>query len=167
VKAMGHAAAETLAPKTVRAWRLRGVLTLLSTLLLVPVLAGLLSPWGVLISYDDSLNVREFYLYEATVGVMWESFINGRPPTGWKFQMAYGGFKINLIPGAYYDSYMHGWRIGIPLVYPTILLSILPILWVLPFYRRYKRRASGCCEYCGYSLQGLSERRCPECGKSF
>ena len=51
---------------------------------------------------------------------------------------------------------------------PVILFGVWPLLCFFrgPL-RRARRRAAGCCLSCGYSLTGLSERRCPECGTEF
>ncbi|MBN1342999.1 MAG: hypothetical protein JXQ73_09990 [Phycisphaerae bacterium] len=37
----------------------------------------------------------------------------------------------------------------------------------LLFWLESRRRAAGHCPACGYDLRGLSERRCPECGRQF
>lgn len=39
-------------------------------------------------------------------------------------------------------------------------------LWVRPLLRRGARRLRGLCEACGYRTLGLSNGRCPECGKT-
>ncbi len=51
---------------------------------------------------------------------------------------------------------------------PVILFGVWPLLCFFrgPL-RRARRRAAGRCLRCGYSLSGLSETRCPECGTEF
>lgn len=51
---------------------------------------------------------------------------------------------------------------------PVVLFGLWPLLCFFrgPL-RRARRRAAGCCLSCGYSLAGLSEPRCPECGSQF
>ena len=48
------------------------------------------------------------------------------------------------------------------------LLSTYPTFaFVRGPHRRHRRRKSGLCVKCGYSLNGLPEPRCPECGEEF
>ncbi len=48
------------------------------------------------------------------------------------------------------------------------LLMILPIIaYIRGPMRRRRRRRLGLCIACGYSLVGLTEPRCPECGRGF
>lgn len=51
--------------------------------------------------------------------------------------------------------------IGLPVGVACVCVSIYLIR------RHYTYRArieSGCCAHCGYDLQGIADRRCPECG---
>ena len=53
------------------------------------------------------------------------------------------------------------WYLGVLLAtYPAIVFLRRPIL-------RERRRRLGLCMACGYSLRGLREPRCPECGTPF
>jgi len=58
--------------------------------------------------------------------------------------------------------------VGMPFWAPAALLLVVPFVAVLrgPFARR-RRRKRGRCVGCGYDLTGLTEPRCPECGRSF
>lgn len=46
----------------------------------------------------------------------------------------------------------------------TAMVLVLPIIGAL---RWRNRQTEPMCQYCGYCLRGLSEPRCPECGKPF
>ena len=49
----------------------------------------------------------------------------------------------------------------------TIILSLLPIIWLRSRWRRSRaehRRIRGQCSACGYSLTGNTSGVCPECG---
>lgn len=59
--------------------------------------------------------------------------------------------------------------IRLPLWYPLALATILPILWLILWYRRRHKRLPGYCSACGYDLTGTlaaSRTECPECGAS-
>jgi hypothetical protein len=55
----------------------------------------------------------------------------------------------------------------VPFWFPFVLFAAYPALAFLrgPL-RRYRRRKRGLCVRCGYNLTGLTESRCPECGRS-
>ena len=48
----------------------------------------------------------------------------------------------------------------------VLSVSVGPVLAVL-YLRRVRAAMRGCCPACGYELTGLSEMRCPECGRTF
>lgn len=48
-----------------------------------------------------------------------------------------------------------------------ILTWSLGPLFVWLYYRRVRRQMRGICLACGYDLHGLSQQRCPECGRAF
>lgn len=54
-----------------------------------------------------------------------------------------------------------------------IFLAITGMFWafgpgiVLLFWAETRKRLPGCCPGCGYELRGLSQLRCPECGRAF
>ena len=52
---------------------------------------------------------------------------------------------------------------SLPLIYP-FLAAAIPTLLVWRFVPKFPR---GHCRRCGYNLKGLTEARCPECGKPF
>lgn len=56
------------------------------------------------------------------------------------------------------------WMFSLPLWIPALAFFLLVAQW--PLARR-RHRKLGLCVKCGYSLQGLSEPRCPECGAEF
>ncbi len=60
-----------------------------------------------------------------------------------------------------------GWYFKFPLWIPTLLFAMMFCIAYLPLHRRRKRKKLDLCVKCGYNLKGLSEPRCPECGKSF
>lgn len=47
-----------------------------------------------------------------------------------------------------------------------ILLALSGLFFGIAHYRQNRKRKDRCVR-CGYSLQGLTERRCPECGTGF
>lgn len=56
--------------------------------------------------------------------------------------------------------------IGFPLALLMLPLLPVPVAW-LTLRRRWRaarRRELGLCPACGYSLQGITSRHCPECG---
>jgi len=56
----------------------------------------------------------------------------------------------------------------LPLWIPTICFTAtLLFIFLPPAFRRHKRIRLGLCLHCGYSLHGLTEPRCPECGVEF
>lgn len=72
--------------------------------------------------------------------------------------------------------------LGVPLWYLLAVTSILPAFWLYSWCRGRSRRAfrsdgrrvtsqddprHGYCRKCWYSLEGLQNRACPECGKAF
>ncbi|MCG3138843.1 MAG: hypothetical protein HJJLKODD_02712 [Phycisphaerae bacterium] len=59
------------------------------------------------------------------------------------------------------------WEARIPMWIPTVIFGILPSLWAMKWWRRYRRLKRGRCTVCGYSLFGLNSSRCPECGTEF
>ena len=50
---------------------------------------------------------------------------------------------------------------------PVGFLALLSYTSVVSVYRIRRRRKLGLCLSCGYSLHGLTEPRCPECGTPF
>ncbi|MCO6437817.1 MAG: hypothetical protein J5J06_12065 [Phycisphaerae bacterium] len=59
-------------------------------------------------------------------------------------------------------------QVSIPGSYiATLLIIILLIIFMRGPLRRYRCIIGNCCLYCGYSLTGLIEPRCPECGERF
>jgi hypothetical protein len=59
-------------------------------------------------------------------------------------------------------------RIAISAWCASLVLALYPIVLIVRGpVRRGIRRRRGRCERCGYKLTGLTEARCPECGKAF
>ncbi len=56
----------------------------------------------------------------------------------------------------------------VPLVYPAVVMVVWS-LWLMPFWKWWKRVGleGVVCLSCGYSLEGLSEGVCPECGEQY
>ncbi|HWE95004.1 MAG TPA: hypothetical protein VG269_13645 [Tepidisphaeraceae bacterium] len=53
-------------------------------------------------------------------------------------------------------------RQSIPLV---VLLSSVPVYWLVSRPARQKRVVPGHCKFCGYDLTGNVSGACPECGR--
>lgn len=106
-----------------------------------------------------------------------------RPGSGWGIQLNIGcmghfsgpsgpPIRINF-PG--YQSLRYGpgeYEIALSTWVPLLFTGLIAASWIAPRvlarHRRHRSagwRARGCCEACGYDLQGLpASRRCPECG---
>jgi hypothetical protein len=49
----------------------------------------------------------------------------------------------------------------------VVCLVSCVILWYAPITSEVEDDCGPTCQHCGYSLRGLVENRCPECGKEF
>lgn len=78
-----------------------------------------------------------------------------------RFQSGLIGFRLTIL------SNPIGIWMRFPLLFASAMLMFYPILTLtrIPIRRRWRRR-HGRCESCCYSLRGLTETRCPECGTS-
>jgi hypothetical protein len=68
-----------------------------------------------------------------------------------------------------YDTVARWLILALLLAFPFLVLgrlSFLGIRWVQA-WRGHRALAHGKCQRCGYSLHGLPEPRCPECGTAF
>lgn len=77
-------------------------------------------------------------------------------------------FRNRPPPGLmYFHSWAHAYDVSI--VPFGFAVAILTHAGVVRFRNRKWRERSraGCCIECGYSLRGLADPRCPECGRSF
>jgi hypothetical protein len=54
--------------------------------------------------------------------------------------------------------------VHVPVNMAILLFALTSILTVLPLVRRFRRRRSGCCVWCGYDLRGAESAFCSECG---
>jgi len=54
--------------------------------------------------------------------------------------------------------------IAMPAALPTLVLAILPGLWVGRAIRKLRRHKIGLCPNCGYDIRATPQR-CPECGR--
>lgn len=57
--------------------------------------------------------------------------------------------------------------VRVPLWAPFLLFAAYPALALVGPLRCRRRQKRGLCVKCGYALTGLTEPRCPECGKPF
>ena len=96
----------------------------------------------------------------ADVKVVYFVETSGLNCNGYRGMKTYWMPKFRVSPsGAVYSF-------AIPLWMP-IFLSATLLPWSFVSARRCKRRELGECLKCGYSLHGLTEPRCPECGTPF
>jgi hypothetical protein len=58
---------------------------------------------------------------------------------------------------------LDGGSLVVPIWLPTLLLSMLPVIFPRSYLRSRSRRLLGLCTHCGYDLRATSDR-CPECG---
>jgi hypothetical protein len=58
---------------------------------------------------------------------------------------------------------MEFWGFSVPDWLPTIVLLVLPTLWLYRFIKARRIRRLGLCPTCGYDLRATPQR-CPECG---
>ena len=154
----------------------RKVLTVISALCLVGVVAlGVRSYWPCCAHYQGENDYYDVWLIQGNILIEWEEYTSMSPPIrlrrprGWSVRH-HGFFGLagtNILPLFRTSIYPRSVDIYIPLLYPTVLFALLPLLWLLPFYRRDWRKKQGRCVRCGYLLIGLPERRCPECGDEF
>lgn len=62
-------------------------------------------------------------------------------------------------------AFVHGWVIRASFL--LLPLALVPLPFVYLRYRRARRFKGNQCLNCGYSLRGLPQPRCPECGTGF
>jgi hypothetical protein len=80
---------------------------------------------------------------------LWDTLLSGTPSASWAW------------PGEVLSVLVSVWL-------PVIALATYPVIvFIRGPLRRRRRRRRGLCRNCGYNLRGLTEARCPECGKAF
>ncbi len=80
------------------------------------------------------------------------------------FSLWWGQEKRWWIPPRYRIVFVDlAYQWSIPLAYPALLMSFWSG-WLVRGVNR-QRRLIGCCDHCGYSLEGLGGGVCPECGE--
>jgi hypothetical protein len=81
--------------------------------------------------------------------------------------IAGGGVALSLFSGVIYLEFSSHELAKIPLV-----VSLYLLVWplgpaLLCWIYRHRLQVRGRCPACGYDLHGLSQMRCPECGRAF
>ena len=79
-------------------------------------------------------------------------------PNALKADLRWGGFGYSY---ASVESSI-GWSVFVPLWAPTLLLLLLPMLWLIS--RGWSVQTGEQCTGCGYNLTGNTSGVCPECG---
>ena len=116
-------------------------------------------------------------LYHANLAVGHHQLLPKKPPSAPSGDWEWGPVRL----AAYADQtevygrrfgYLKGYAtvrvVSLSLWIPLVVFLILPLgLVARRRVRGYVRRRRGLCESCGYSLRGLTEARCPECGTPF
>lgn len=130
-----------------------------------PVIPSRLVDGKLQIAYTWTLKDGEFELHSG-------SSIDMTTPSDDELEMYLFRWKREIAniydtTGVYYGSTRHSY-IVVRLWWLVPILPLYPILFFyVPMVRRYRRRRRNACVSCGYSLQGLTELRCPECGTAF
>ena len=85
----------------------------------------------------------------------------------WKNMFRFGADDIRQPGNTSADLPRRYQQITFPLWCPLLLVAAYPTLaFIRGPIRRHRRRKRNECIHCGYSLTGLTESRCPECGKA-
>lgn len=166
-------------------WRLLLCGTVTATLLTAEVI-GLEMTWHELTylsPLDEDTSIKLLMLGGmAILGFLWRWY--------WRQDRLVVMRRLVIIPavGAIVELPLAAWAYHIIMARPhgggfidltgigtalVMIFDALVLAWALGpllvwlYYRGVRRRMRGVCPACGYDLRGLSERRCPECGRAF
>ena len=56
-------------------------------------------------------------------------------------------------------------RYAVPYWVLILVLLVLPVVWLMDYWRSLVRMSWGLCAGCGYDLRGITSGACPECGR--
>ena len=141
----------------------------LALVVLGTVTAGVVSYWRGL--PDDALWIPmltaekqvQAAMVRGTLHVVY-SCPTTQPVGNMKSEKHFGPFYVKQVTFGMSEANGAGvpfWSIAaLAVIYPSAALAVGPL-------RRRRRRKRNQCVQCGYNLRGLTERRCPECGRAF
>lgn len=151
----------------------RGLVVLLTAVTLAVLGAGLYSyvhplpEEGVFITLDGDNPPCKVGMVSGSLHVVYivpqSTRVSGKTKKGW------GPFYVKRVSmGSLGGGGIVASGGGVPFWFACLLLAAYPMLsFVRGPWRRRRRRKRGLCIQCGYNLTGLSENRCPECGRPF
>ena len=126
--------------------------------------------WFPAVTLPDAMPVHYFYVAQGLAEVSKSDFHNtsGRPFEMDEYPSHWHGFAVGWFQFWTREVMSQRiWSLTVPMVYPTLFTGVLPLVWTIARYKRWRQRrrlASGCCLKCGYDLRA-SEGSCPECGE--